>query len=85
MNWRPMRTAPKDQVILVTESAGEHYNVVQAVWGRPPGFKDKDAGWWGVAFATSADFMFDLPELRAKLIAITPLAWKPMIEPRRRK
>lgn len=77
--WRPMASAPKDKVILVTETPnGEHFNVVEAFWGRPKGFKDEDAGWWGISFATSAEVMFDLPELRARLIAITPLCWRPL-------
>ena len=86
MNWRPMRTAPKGEVILVTETPnGEHYNVLQAFWGRPPGFKDKDAAWWGITFVECPEVMFDVPELRARLVAITPLCWKPMISARRRK
>jgi len=83
VNWRPMHTAPKGEVILVTETSnGEHYNIVQAFWGRPSGFEDKDAEWWGISFATSSDWKFDVPELRARLIAITPLCWKPMPKPR---
>lgn len=75
-----MRTAPKDKVILVADQlsneAGKFY-VVPAYFGRPKGFEDKDAKWWGLTFATSPEVMWDHPELHAKLISIKPIAWKP--------
>ncbi len=76
--WRPMATAPKDKVILVTETPnGEVYNVMPAFWGTPEGFTEPD--WWGTSFSLiGRGPLFDTPGLHAKLFAITPLCWRPV-------
>jgi hypothetical protein len=87
MNWRPMKSAPKGEIILVCTPKGDGtLAVITAFWGQPRGFKEP--GWWGSAFSLASprsdNEVSDESELRSGLVAITPKCWKPWPTARQR-